>query len=68
MSCLCCLVSAQAQEVAKSAQSHMYSALTAKRNALVEQLEAKVRRYKELQVKEMVRHFISLCLPLRALV
>ena len=47
-------VSAQAQEVAKSAQSHMYSALTSKRNALVEQLEAKVKRYKELQVKEMV--------------
>ena len=68
MSCLCCLVSAQTQEVAKSAQSHRCSALTAKRNALVEQLEAKVRTYKELQVKEMVRHFISLCLPLRALV
>ena len=34
--------------------SHMYSALTAKRNALIKQLEAKVRRYKELQVKEMV--------------
>ena len=32
----------------------MYTALTAKRNALVEQLEAKVKRYKELQVKEMV--------------
>lgn len=48
------LVSAQAQEVAKSAQSHMYTALTARRNALVQQLEAKVRRYKELQVKEMV--------------
>ena len=47
-------VSAQAQEVAKSAQSHMYTALTAKRNALIEQLEAKVKRYKELQVKEMV--------------
>jgi len=49
------LVSAQAQEVAKSAQSHMYTALTAKRNVLIEQLEAKVRRYKELQLKEMVR-------------
>ena len=48
------LVSAQAQEVAKSVQNHMYTALTAKRNALVEQLEAKVKRYKELQVKEMV--------------
>jgi len=54
------LVSAQAQEVAKSAQSHMYSALTAKRNALVQQLEAKVKRYKELQVKEMVRSLLSI--------
>ena len=51
-------VSAQAQEVAKSAQSHTYTALTAKRNALVEQLESKVKRYKELQVKEMVRYLM----------
>lgn len=50
-----CIVSAQAQEVAKSAQSHMYNALTAKRNTLVEHLEAKVKRYKELQMKEIVR-------------
>jgi len=51
----CLLVSAEAQVVAKTAQSHMYTALTAKRNVLVEELEAKVKRYKELQVKEMVR-------------
>jgi len=45
--------------VAKTAQSHMYAALTAKRNVLVEELEAKVKRYKELQVKEMVRFVVE---------
>ena len=57
----CFTVSAEAQVVAKTAQSHMYTALTAKRNVLVEDLEAKVKRYKELQVKEMVRPLVKMC-------
>ena len=49
------LASAEAVAAAKKAQQEMYQALLAKREVLVDGLEGKLTRYKELLLKEMVR-------------